>query len=94
MLRPLTVLFLLCAARHHGRGGAVVSGLRQDVLALLSLPALQRQRPAAVLLQLDRGRCVRDGRSAAPSLPPAAGAHYPVSTDTGRKGGGGCRLTV
>lgn len=74
--------------RHHGRGGAVMSGLRQDVPALLPLPALQRQRTVAVLLQLNRGRCVRDGRGATFALPPAAGAHHPVSAHTGRKGGG------
>lgn len=82
----VTALFLLRAARYHGRGGAVMSGLRQDVPALLPLPALQRQRTVAVILQLGRGRCVRDGRGAAAALPPAAGAHHPVSAHTGRKG--------
>lgn len=72
-------------ARHHGRGGAVLSGLRQDVPALLPLPALQRQRAAAVLLQYDRGCCVRDGLGAAAPLPPAPGTHHPAGPHTGRE---------
>lgn len=61
-----------------------MSGLRQDVPALLPLPAVQRQRAAAVLLRLDRWRCVRDGLGAAAALPPAAGTHHPAGPHTGR----------
>lgn len=61
-----------------------MSSLRQDVPALLPLPAVQRQRAAAVLLRIDRWRRVCDGLCAAAALPPVAGTHHPIGPHAGR----------
>lgn len=68
---------------HHGRGGAVLPGLCEDVPARLSVSAVQHQR-AAFVVQLGRWRCVCDRLCPAASLTPAPGPHHSAGPHTGR----------
>lgn len=66
----------------HGRGGAVLPCLREDVPARLPVSSLQHQR-AAVVLQLSRGRCLCDRLRSSASLSPFPGSHHTAGPHTG-----------
>lgn len=87
LLQPVFSVFVCLsvpAQHHHGRSGAVLSGLCEDVSALLPVSAVQHQRAAVVLQPCrERHRVLCDRLCAAAALAPAPGPHHSAGPHTG-----------